>query len=344
MVDPRVRTLVRDNKNMRLHVLLILWGSPEPLSAKDISDELDCHADTVEALLPRMLKDQYVSKWESGRHPKWWLGDRAGQLLLPGLRLVSEGEKLPLSGKSEGEKLPLSGKSEGEKLPLSVTRSIDLYRSIDQGRLSRLQAAAVLESDPEVARRAAVTVWCNLHAVTGEKRRDVLAEPCCTVARLDAWLMHWKGLGCTAKGKKFYNKWGPLNYAIRCCLNGDEPPSMAAAQGAAAAPAGETLSVGDVEADELLPVGDVEKEDVIDLLLVLWDAICDRVFARDPELFTKCFARARVVSLAGHVLTFSLPVSLYRLFFANEKNLLAMVADVLDDDGVQINANVWGVL
>ena len=77
MIDQRVRQLLRDNHKIRLHVLMVLWASVTPLSAKAISDELDCDPDTVEAALPRMFAEGYISRWPDGRHNKWWLGDKA---------------------------------------------------------------------------------------------------------------------------------------------------------------------------------------------------------------------------------------------------------------------------
>ena len=119
MIDQRVRQLLRDNHKIRLHVLMVLWASVTPLSAKAISDELDCNPDIVENALPRMFAEGYISRWPDGRHNKWWLGDKAGQLTLPGLQLFSEGSKQPLSLEPEGSKQPLRN-SEGSKQPLSL--------------------------------------------------------------------------------------------------------------------------------------------------------------------------------------------------------------------------------
>ena len=65
MIDQRVRTLLRDNRKIRLHVLMVLWASPVPLSAKEISDELDCDPDTVEGARLRALVVHAFVPWHS---------------------------------------------------------------------------------------------------------------------------------------------------------------------------------------------------------------------------------------------------------------------------------------
>jgi hypothetical protein len=75
----------------------------------------------------------------------------------------------------------------------------------------------------EAARVSAVTRWCDLKGVTGEKRARVLADRWCTVERLSAWLEEMRHRG-EINLIKFRNKYGPLNYAITCCLNHDDPP------------------------------------------------------------------------------------------------------------------------
>ena len=124
--------------------------------------------------------------------------------------------------------LETGDKSAGDFLrrdDLLLDRSIfDL--SLDRSKIDLEEKAREPEKIPESTRRAAAEVWCDAHAVTGDKRRAVLAKPLCTAEWLGASLAYWTRKGCTALGAPFRNKWGPLNYAIACCLNGDEPPAV----------------------------------------------------------------------------------------------------------------------
>ena len=76
---------------------------------------------------------------------------------------------------------------------------------------------------------------------------------------------------------------------------------------------------------------------------MVWSAICDRVIARDPELFTDCLAHVRPVSLRAGVLRLILPLRINRLYLRNEKDFLALVADVLDEELVRVDLEVWGL-
>jgi DNA-binding IscR family transcriptional regulator len=111
MIDSRVQTLVRECRNMQLHVLFVLWASTGPMSAKELAQEVNCSPDAVQQALPNLEFNGYVAQFPGGRHPRWWLTDKARQLSLPGLFGKSEGEKITL----EGEKITL----EGEKITLS---------------------------------------------------------------------------------------------------------------------------------------------------------------------------------------------------------------------------------
>lgn len=79
---------------MRLHVLFVLWASTGPLVAKEIAQEINCCPDAVDQALPQLEFDGYVSRLPGGRHPRWWLTDKARQLSLPGLYVGGEVENL----------------------------------------------------------------------------------------------------------------------------------------------------------------------------------------------------------------------------------------------------------
>ena len=99
MIDPRVQTLVRECRNMQLHVLWVWWASPEPLLAKEIAQEINCSSDAVQQALPQLEFNGYVSRLPGGRHPRWWLTDKGRPLSLPGMFGKSEGEKITLNPK-----------------------------------------------------------------------------------------------------------------------------------------------------------------------------------------------------------------------------------------------------
>ncbi len=157
MIDPRVRQLVRDNRKTRLHVLFVLWASTTPLLAKEIAYEIGCSADAVEDSVGPMEADGYISRIGAGRHPRWWVTDKARQLALPGLLLKNEGEKITLTSgsSSSSSKLeathcvtsdqPLQLQSEGEKITLTSDdkRLIALFEEYGCPRQRAAAAVAV---------------------------------------------------------------------------------------------------------------------------------------------------------------------------------------------------------
>lgn len=104
--------------------------------------------------------------------------------------------------------------SAGENLRPDLSSS-DLIDQSDPDRFDR--------SSIEEEHRQKIS-WLDAHQVTGDKRRAALSSPACTAALLDAWLKHWTSEGKTAKGEPFRSKWGPLNYALTCAINGDPAP------------------------------------------------------------------------------------------------------------------------
>jgi len=118
------------------------------------------------------------------------------------------------------------------------------------------------DSSNETDRQAAVKNWCQQHQITGDKLAGVLAEPFCTVERLEGWRleMQRRVADGSFKPRNPANKFAALNYAIACCLHRDEPPVSAATPAAlpvsqgtpAALPAGYVHGLHDPVFDQVL--------------------------------------------------------------------------------------------
>jgi hypothetical protein len=132
----------------------------------------------------------------------------------PALLLTSASPAQPLTTTIVDNSPTSVEKSAGENLrpDLSSNRSMIDHQSIDR--------SSIIEEEQQQK-----ISWLDSHQVTGDKRRAALASPLCTAALLDAWLQHWTLEGKTAKGEPFRSKWGPLNYALTCAINGDIPPA-----------------------------------------------------------------------------------------------------------------------
>lgn len=364
MIDQRVKTLLRDNKNTRLHVLMVLWASPEPLSAKDISDELDCHPDTVQALLPRMFAGGYVSQWPDGRHPKWWVGENAGQLYLPGLSLLAEGEKVTLKPASEGEKVTLTPELRVNAHTLTASAAAAASYQIP---LIKSSSSRNSEGENHPQKSNGRSAGRKTHAARAAAAAEGL-DPALVAAFRSA------GIGSNAWADLAECEWVTPDFVrahdayrrsrgesvgllITRLLAGDEVPEvrqtdrrdvgdvwardLAVARRTAAPPADSSPDGGTDEEDE----GDQPaplKQARFGVSSAVWSAICDQVIARDPELFTECLAHVRPVSLRAGVLRLIMPLRINRLYLANEKEFLEFVADVLDDELVRVDLEVWG--
>ena len=150
MIDPRVQTLVRECRNMQLHVLLVLWASPRPLLAKELAQVINCSTDSIRDALPNLEFNGYVAQFPGGRHPRWWLTDKGRQLVLPGLMLIDDTGKTPLTFPEtpEGErgKTPLTfPETPGErgKTPLTSGPTTTILFSPDSAKT----VVAVAESE-----------------------------------------------------------------------------------------------------------------------------------------------------------------------------------------------------
>ncbi len=95
----------------------------------------------------------------------------------------------------------------------SIDRSI-----IDQSNLDR----SIIDQEKELREKIA---WLDRHSVTGDKRKQAIAARACTAALLQQHLDHWTREGKTMGGEAFRNKYGPLNYAISCAINGHPIPA-----------------------------------------------------------------------------------------------------------------------
>jgi hypothetical protein len=329
----------------------------------------------VQALLPRMLEGRYVSQWPSGRHVKWWVGENAGQLFLPGLSLLAEGEKPTLKPAAEGEKVTLnsgvrvnahtltasaaaaasyqipliksssSRRSEGENHPQNSNT-----RSANQ-KACAARAAAVAEAlDPALvaALRAAgigSNLWAELAGYEWVTPDFVRAHDAYRRSR-------GEGVGLLITRLRAGDEVPEVKKTDRRDVADVWARDMSECRRTAASPVdappdGRTSAADDSDdADDEDEDADDQpvalKQARPDILPMVWSAICDRVIARDPELFTECFAYVWPLALRAGVLRLILPLRINRLYLRNEKDFLALAADVLEDELVRVDLEVWG--
>lgn len=169
--------------------------------------------------------------------------------LLGGGNLPESGDKSPQIVEN-GARDYLSRSDRSSSSDLIDLDQIDLEEEKNAEKISHSTAGGfAVENSPspfqgegqgEGERRSAVTAWCQQYSITGDKQRDVLADPFCTVARLDAWRreMQRRAADGTFKPRNPNNKFAALNYAIACCLHHDEPPATPSpvGEGGASAP------------------------------------------------------------------------------------------------------------
>jgi DNA-binding Lrp family transcriptional regulator len=194
-LDPKVKTLVRDNAGLRLAVLVILWAAAAPATVQDIADVINCSRKSIGEVLPRMEQDGYTARLGAGRHPRWTLTDKAQQLELPGLSSYVN------SSVSNGRNFLLASSSSDLDLSLSSLDQIESEEEEEQQRE---------ESSPQ--ERAALA---DDYRLTGDYRTTVLADAWITRRRFEAWYTH-----AEANSKR-----NPAAYAVTCCQNHDEPPA-----------------------------------------------------------------------------------------------------------------------
>ena len=189
-LDPRVKTLVRDNAGLRLHILFILWAAPAPAAVQDIADTINCSRKSVGDLLPRMEQDGYVARFGAGRHPRWSLTDKAQQLELPGLSFSSV---------SNGRNFPITSSSSSDLISSSGLKTDQISEEEESREESSPQERNAIADD---------------YRLTGDYRTIVLTDPWITRRRFECWFNY------AQDGKKR----SPAAYAVQCCSRHDEPP------------------------------------------------------------------------------------------------------------------------
>ena len=186
MIDPKIRTLLRDNRQIRLHTLFVLWASPNPVTITDIAADLNINRGTVGDWLPAMEQDGYVCHFGAGRWCKWTVTDKYRQLPLP--NLIGDGEFSPIISSSSSDLISSSGLKTDQ---------------ISEEEESRE------ESSPQ--ERNAIA---DDYRLTGDYRTIVLTDPWITRRRFECWFNY------AQDGKKR----SPAAYAVQCCSRHDEPP------------------------------------------------------------------------------------------------------------------------
>jgi hypothetical protein len=249
-IDPRdaeVLTLVGQIDHLGIVVLLALSRNfPEPVKLARLA-QMTKSRDVRKTLQPILNSCEicgYATRTGSGNSESWHLTDIGIQaiislvasitastdrlpsrsrpaspttLALPGLEEGAQQAALPPPLMFAGENLSAPSRSSSSSILID-----QLDRSIDPEEEEENDAEKISAEKSEAERQAAVKTWCDLNAITGQKRSDVLADSWCTLERLSAWLSEMQHRG--EHGLiKFRNKYGPLNYAITCCLHHDEP-------------------------------------------------------------------------------------------------------------------------
>jgi hypothetical protein len=217
-IDPILKRALRDNKNSRLHVLVILVDlarrlPPQAATASDLAEVLNCNRNTTEDLLHHMASDGYATRTQYG----WIATGKATQLPLPNIQI--EGEKQAHSDMEAHQSgllssaLLSSSTVNVEKISTSVVvvDQLDhLDRSIDQQQTTNSDVENFhIEADRKDLRDALTGA-----GVRGGKRRDLIADAWVTVEIFERWLE-------IAQAMPLDN---PTGYAITRCLEHEEPP------------------------------------------------------------------------------------------------------------------------
>jgi hypothetical protein len=87
-IDPLVIDIVRNCRNAKLHVLVLLWGATTPVTALDIANAGLMNRDTAGDHLKKLEDDGYATH----QGQRWFLTNKGRQLPLPGLTLDQNSE------------------------------------------------------------------------------------------------------------------------------------------------------------------------------------------------------------------------------------------------------------
>ncbi len=175
----------------------------------------------------------YATRTGSPRYESWHITDIGRSILnrliastAASTRLLPRQPALPFNLDSEESSGALSALGDPVMSKPLIGENLSPARSSSSIKidLNSIDRSIIEEEETE---RISAERWCDAHRITGDKRRAILSDPFCTADRLEAWLREWTRLGQTAKGEPFRSKFGPLNYAVACCLNHDDPPALA---------------------------------------------------------------------------------------------------------------------
>lgn len=235
--DTGVRTVVGQITTLGVMVLVVLDRLfPGKVARGRLEFMFDVDPKTLAKSLNNLETFGFASRSGGSKAELWIATDLGrGALRQSGLAASTAASTalLPPSAQPAQPALPfLSARPEidGEILSAPVSSS-DLIDQINPELIDQINPEEEEEplekfSETAAGRVAAVTAWLDQHAVTGDKRRDVLADAWCTAGRLEAWWLEMKRRE-TIGAIKFRTRFGPLNYAITCCLHHDEPPAPA---------------------------------------------------------------------------------------------------------------------
>jgi hypothetical protein len=219
---PTLKRALRDNKNSRLHILLVLLSQacgPVPIAtpASEIAHELNLNRDTVNDALSAMERDGYVSKVTLG----WIASTKARQLPLSTLFLESGMEAL------QSGLLPDPGgdcfAAPGRKISASSVVVVD---QIDPNQLADQQQQTTHAAEAEKSRSAdREGVRAALKAVgikPGRHHRELIADPWVTVERVRHWQIETQRM-IAEDAAELTNCPG---YIIRRLIEHEEPPVL----------------------------------------------------------------------------------------------------------------------
>lgn len=238
-LDPRdaeVLTLVGQIDHRGIVVLLALARCfPEPVKLARLALMTKSASDIRKVLRPILDNCEicgYATRTGSGAFESWHLTDIGQQTVLNLVAsLAATTDRLPSRSRPAlPTTLRLPGFEEESPPLMSAGENFSAARSYSSDQIDQSSDQIDLIEEDTAEKISARRAWCANRSITGDKRARIVNDAWCTPERLEAWLQHWTTTGCTANGEPFRSKYGPLNYAIACCLqinkdgSRNEPP------------------------------------------------------------------------------------------------------------------------
>jgi hypothetical protein len=223
-LDPTLKRTLRDNKNTRLPILIVLLyqscgPTPRATPAPEICAELNLNRDTVNDALQAMAHDGYVARTEYG----WIATSSAQQLPLTGL--ITNGIETQQSGL-----LPeATGQNTMRKLSASVRSFsaspvvvVDQQDSNSENQQQQTNNAAKAETFRDDVRAALQSSGIR----PGKQHRTLMADEWVTADRIRRWQSEVQRM--LDSGEAAFGN--PAGYIITRLLAHDEPPEHAPAE------------------------------------------------------------------------------------------------------------------